>query len=296
MSNAGYSVRETDPFEAEVPTILSRATLPIVLRLQAQWRAARDSVLAELPAPPGLPKNRDAYLARIDDVYTLDAYHSLSIEGYTVTTELIEKVMRGSWDPVNNDEDRANSNALAARGYWLAFQSVRRTVAHVLERGGDATVVREVHREWYRQLFAPNVQAGLLDATLLAGYRTQPVFLRNSRHIPPRAEIVGHAMEALFDLVESEPAPAVRAVLGHWLFGYVHPFPDGNGRIARFVMNTLLAAGGFPWTVIRVEDRDAYLSALERASVDGDLRPFARFVAKQMAFKPASPRKAKRRS
>jgi Fic family protein len=58
--------------------------------------------------------------------------------------------------------------------------------------------------------------------------------------------VLGDAMPALFDLIEHEPAPAVQAVLGHWLLGYVHPFPDGNGRIARFLMNALLVAGGYP--------------------------------------------------
>ncbi len=66
----------------------------------------------------------------------------------------------------------------------------------------------------------------------------------------------------------SGPEPAVRTVLGHWLFGYVHPFPDKNGRIARFLMNTLLAAGGYPWTVIRVEHRTEYLGTLETSSTD----------------------------
>jgi hypothetical protein len=45
----------------------------------------------------------------------------------------------------------------------------------------------------------------------------------------------------------------VRVVLGHWLLGYIHPYPDGNGRMARFLMNAMLASGGYPWTVIRVE-------------------------------------------
>src|SRR5262249_40072692 len=96
------------------------------------------------------------------------------------------------------------------------------------------------------------------------------------------------------------PTPAVRAVLGHWLLGYVHPFPDGNGRIARFLMNALLAGGGFPWTVIRVDERAAYLAALEAASVENDVRPFARLVAQQMkrtrpASKPGARRSAARR-
>jgi Fic family protein len=89
-------------------------------------------------------------------------------------------------------------------------------------------------------------------------------------------------MPALFDLVEAEPEPSVRAVLGHWLFGYIHPYPDGNGRMARFLMNVLLASGGYPWTVIRVEDRIAYLNALDRASIDLDAGPFANFIAERV--------------
>ena len=105
-----------------------------------------------------------------------------------------------------------------------------------------------------------------------------------SRHVPPRREAVRDAMPALLDLLESETEPSVRAVLGHWLFGYVHPYPDGNGRIARFVMNAMLASGGYPWTVIRIEDRDIYLAALESASIDRDIGPFAQFVADRVAW------------
>ncbi|WP_211256169.1 Fic family protein [Edaphobacter aggregans] len=50
--------------------------------------------------------------------------------------------------------------------------------------------------------------------------------------------------QCLFNLIEAEPEPSVRAVLGHCLFGYIHPYSDGNGRKARFLMNVLLASGG----------------------------------------------------
>jgi Fic family protein len=60
---------------------------------------------------------------------------------------------------------------------------------------------------------------------------------------------------------------------------YIHPYADGNGRMARFLMNVMLAYSGYPWTVIRVEDRNAYLAALDRASKDLDIRPFSMFIA-----------------
>jgi hypothetical protein len=49
-------------------------------------------------------------------------------------------------------------------------------------------------------------------------------------------------------------------------------------------MNAMLASGGYPWTVIRVEDRDAYMKALESASVDGNIGPFATFIAERVKW------------
>jgi hypothetical protein len=47
--------------------------------------------------------------------------------------------------------------------------------------------------------------------------------------------------------------------------------------MARFLVSVMLASGGFPWTVIRVDDRTGYLNALDSASVDMDITPFAAF-------------------
>jgi hypothetical protein len=49
--------------------------------------------------------------------------------------------------------------------------------------------------------------------------------------------------------------------------------------MARCVMNAMLASGGYPWTVITVQDRDSYLSALDKASIDLDIAPLTAFVA-----------------
>jgi Fic family protein len=102
--------------------------------------------------------------------------------------------------------------------------------------------------------------------------------------VPTRWESVPDALSTLSDLFESESEPSVRAVLGHWLFGYIHPYPDGNGRMARFLMNAMLASGGYLWVVIRVEDRQHYLKALESASVENDITPFATFIAQRVQW------------
>ncbi len=59
-----------------------------------------------------------------------DAYHSLTIEGYRVSPELIEKVRAGSWKP--EEEDKEHKNALVARGYYQAFRAVRAVLGHFL--------------------------------------------------------------------------------------------------------------------------------------------------------------------
>ena len=63
------------------------------------------------------------------------------------------------------------------------------------------------------------------------------------------------------------------------MFVYIHPYYDGNGRLGRFLMNLMLASGGYPWTIVPVARRDSYMAALESASVDQDIAPLARFLA-----------------
>jgi len=66
---------------------------------------------------------------------------------------------------------------------------------------------------------------------------------------------------------------------------------DGNGRMGRFLMNVMLAAGGYPWTVVSLEKRDTYMAALESASVEQDITPLASFlgslVSDSLEGKPA---------
>jgi Fic family protein len=280
MAAAGYTVRETDPFDDRPALALpTREASPYVNRIRLLWQKMREPIIGRFPKAPGLPRNVDAYMKRVDEAYVTDAYHSLSIEGYHVSTELIERVRSGSWNPDANERDRDQQNAMAARGYSQAYQAVERSIGRVLAGANAGKVAEEDHREWYREMFAPSITAGLLKPADLAGYRNGQVYIRKSMHVPLNRDAVRDAMPALFELLINEEHPAVRVVLGHFIFVYIHPYMDGNGRMGRFLMNLMMAAGGYPWTVIPVGERNAYMAALEKASVGEDIAPFTDFLA-----------------
>lgn len=280
FKSAGYTIRETDPFKEKLSKInIDRAGSPYVPRINLLWQEMRDHVIKVFPKPPKIVNDIDSYLKKVDEIYKTDAYNSLSIEGYQVTEELINRVKSGNWDPENHKSDLERYNALAARGYWQAFQSVKESLTAILSGGLPGKVVATDFRDWYRELFQPLVTAGLLLQSDLAGFRNQQVFIRHSRHVPLSSDAVRDAMPALFQLLEKEENSAVRAVLGHFFFVYIHPYKDGNGRIARFLMNSMLASGGYLWTVIPLQRRKEYMDSLEEASINQNIKPFAEFVA-----------------
>lgn len=279
MSSAGFAVQESDPFSTDSLTVITTKDMsPTATRIRLLWKRMRQPVMDTFPKPPAKAQGVSSYLKAVKASYTNDAYHSLSIEGYRVTNALIEKVSRGNWNPDGNDADRHQVDAMAARGYYLAFQSVQESLKAVLKGNHPGEVVQQDHSKWYRELFAPSVSVGILNPSELAGYRRSQVYIKGSLHIPVKAAMVSDCMEAFFDLLREEDDAAVRIVLGHFFFVNIHPYLDGNGRIGRFLMNVMMAAGGYPWTVITVEDRQRYMSALESASVDQDIIPFSKFI------------------
>jgi hypothetical protein len=116
MSAADYDVRETDPFTDKLSLVFrTRETSPYVNRIRLLWQKMREPVIDRFPKEPGIG-NIETYMKRVNDAYVTDAYHSLSIEGYRVTPELIERMQAGSWNPAQNEGDRKNPDALPARG------------------------------------------------------------------------------------------------------------------------------------------------------------------------------------
>ncbi len=280
LHDEGRRIEVSNPFEQPVEPVEARTSSPLAVRLRLMWAEMRKRVLS-VASDKGMspvPRAAEQVLADIDEGYVSDSYHSLSIEGYRVSEELIRRVRDGDWNPEANTQDGNSREALAASGYYRAYRKVRKSVEGILAGADAAETIAASIDDWHRELFAPHVDAGIVDRESLLGYRRSSVFIAGSRYTPPPACRVVDAMEAFLDLFRNEPDTIVRAVLGHFFLVHIHPYSDGNGRAARFVMNASFVSGGYAWKVVKVDSRDKYMSALETASVTGDITAFASFV------------------
>jgi hypothetical protein len=280
MQSVGYDVRELDPFNDHLNiSFSSKDASPYANRIKIMWSDFRKVIIEKFPAAPGVPKNIEKFISSVKEIYVTDAYHSLSIERYQVTPELIDRVRNGSWNAKANDGDSKQRDAMAAKGYWDAFQMVEKSIRKVLTGDNAGEVLDNDHGDWYRALFGPSVVSGLLKPADLAGYRNHQVYITNSMHVPLNSEAVRDAMPVLMGLLAEESEASVKAVLGHFIFVFIHPYMDGNGRMGRFIMNLMLASGGYPWTVIPVQQRSKYMKSLEEASVHLNILPFVEFLS-----------------
>lgn len=280
MQGVGYDVRESDPFNDNLNiSFSSKNASPYANRIKIMWSNFRKVIIDKFPDAPGVPKNIDKFISSVKEIYVTDAYHSLSIERYQVTPELIDRVRNGSWNIKDNDADSKQRDAMAAKGYWDAFQMVEQSIRKVLTGENVGEVLDNDHGDWYRALFRPSVVSGLLKPADLAGYRNHQVYITNSMHVPLNSEAVRDAMPVLMELLAQESEASVKAVLGHFIFVFIHPYMDGNGRMGRFIMNLMLASGGYPWTVIPVQERNKYMKSLEEASVNLNILPFVEFLS-----------------
>ena len=155
---------------------------------------------------------------------------------------------------------------------------MKESVNAILNGADAGKIIGKDFEEWHFELFQPCIAAGLVKPSDLVGYRTNQVYIRGSRHTPLSPDAVRDTMPVLIELLEKEDNPIVRAILGHFFFVFIHPYVDGNGRTARFIMNAMLVTGGYSWRVITVEERTEYMAALEKASIEGDISPFAKVV------------------
>ena len=84
-------------------------------------------------------------------------------------------------------------------------------------------------------------------------------------------------------LITPDLNPIFLAAEFHYSFIRIHPFDDGNGRIARILMNFILMKYGFPPVIIRTEDKINYFSALQQVDSDtSKIEIFIEYIAENL--------------
>lgn len=111
-----------------------------------------------------------------------------------------------------------------------------------------------------------------IDVENAGKYRSINVRIGGTDYVPPPAAAVPERMEEFGRWLSSPHPehPLVVAAIAHAWFETIHPFVDGNGRTGRLLANLLLLRQGYPVTVLRVEERARYYTALDQ-SHGGDL-------------------------
>ena len=113
-------------------------------------------------------------------------------------------------------------------------------------------------------------------------YRNIDVYISGAQHTPPSPmEMYRQVKDFYADLAwkGKELNQIELAAWTHAEFVRIHPFPDGNGRTSRLIMNYQLLANGFPAVSIAKENRLEYFNTLECYAVEGNLAPFAVMIA-----------------
>jgi Fic family protein len=126
-----------------------------------------------------------------------------------------------------------------------------------------------------REVDIRSLHAATVPTEPFAGsYRSIEVGIEGSHHTPPSVLEVRREMAQLVDWLNTTSAspPLAAAVVHSWLT-IIHPFQDGNGRIARLLANIVLLRVGWPPLIVRASDRLQYLDALSGSDEAGDLLP-----------------------
>jgi Fic family protein len=116
-------------------------------------------------------------------------------------------------------------------------------------------------------------------------WRPVNVMIRGSPHVFPHHSEVFGLMRELFGWYSINRGlihPVELAAKFHTKFTGVHPFADGNGRMARLLMNYILQSNGFPFTNIPLRRRSAYMKTQAAGNV-GNHKPFVLFLIEEIA-------------
>lgn len=213
-------------------------------------------------------------------------YNSNHIEGSTLTygeTKLLltKGEVSGNHEVQKVDEMRAHDMAVEDIKRWAADKE--RTISESDIRQLNETILV---RPYWKEAITDDGQPTRRKIKI-GEYKQFPNHVRLAngeifRYSEPAN--VSKEMKELLDWYRAESEilhPVAVAAILHYRFVKIHPFDDGNGRVARLLMNYHLMSNGYPPIIIKSSDKMNYLQALNKADL-GELQVFVEYIIKQL--------------
>ena len=241
-----------------------------------------DRLKQELDALRPLPQE---VIARVEQKLRIESnYHSNAIEGNSLTLgETRSLILHGL-----TARGKPMRDHLDIKGHDEAVKAIEHAVKE--EHGLTEVFIRNLHRVLLKEPYevAAVTPAGQRASRLIsiAAYKTTPNNVITSTgetyyFTPP--EQVKQEMGDLIDWYRAQAAkrehPVIIAAIFHYRFVRIHPFDDGNGRMARLLMNLILIKHGYTVAIVQRDTRDRYLQELEQADQTEDPAQFIDYIA-----------------
>jgi Fic family protein len=215
-------------------------------RLEDAPEAISD-VIAELSAAAatlGVALHPRTASSLADLVRIMNTYYSNLIEGHNTRPKDIERALAGQFD---QDVERRNLQKEAAAHVRVQAQIDRKAAAASLPEPASIEFIQWLHREFYRDAPPEMLRIGGKGREFVmapGAWRSQAQHdVAVGRHLPPSSERVGDFMRYFADRYRLEPlrkAGRIMAIAAaHHRFNYIHPFPDGNGRVSRLMSHAM---------------------------------------------------------
>jgi Fic family protein len=224
----------------------------------------KEKLNAQRPLPPGLIQN-------LREVFRIEwIYHSNAIEGNTLNLLETKMVV---------EEDIA----IGGKRLTEHFEAINH--AKAIDFVEELVIKKEAFTEGVLKKIHSIVLQNIDDenAGKYRMFNVRIAKIPENVHIPPHFLDVPQQMKDLFTWYKKNQNslhPVELASRFHFQLVYIHPFADGNGRTARLSMNLILMKHGYPPAIIKAnpEHRFRYYEALEKASVEGNIKPFVSLV------------------
>jgi Fic family protein len=211
------------------------------------------------------PLSKDALKALLADIRLRHTFHSDAIEGNTLTlqeTKLVleEGVTIGGKPLKDHIEARNDAEAF---DLMLALASGKKPISQ--------EIIQQIHVVVTRGILSNPGQ-----------YRTGNVRIAGSTIAPPSYTKIIKLMDDYTHDIRTLPLhPVKKTAFIHYELVRIHPFFDGNGRVARLLSNLFLMQNGYPPIVVKKNDRKKYYQTLKKAD-QGEVSEFAQFIASEV--------------